>query len=243
MKRSGRSNGPASGTSFLAAEYRLDGSRLRCTRSAVLKSQLRLPWGRGGRVPATTPSLLNYCNILIKSWPRLLCPLRLGRHAACGPARGVASSDRPSRNTISKTHPIWHDKLWLSPFRRARRAFHLHPILPSQKGVFARAVMRAVPKMRLIEGAFNGPSGKRTSRRSAHCASCMRQFDPVKQNCWRPCRTDRADRSDRSFQMDGPEILYLLRVAIETRSCGGAVAIVADPWVPCDAIAPAGKCA
>jgi hypothetical protein len=36
--------------------------------------------------------------------------------------------------------------------------------------------------------------------------------------------------------MNGPEILYLLRVTIEWRSCGGA-AIIADPWVPCDDIA------
>src|SRR5215470_6015885 len=124
--------------------------------------------------------------------------------------------------------------------------FHPHPISPShremavfasrvwdQEGAFARAVMRAVPEMRLIGRVFNGPSGKRAPRPSAHCASRMpwvprHQYDLLNQDRQRRRETDRADRSDRSFQMNGPEVLYLLRVTIEWRSCGAAVAIIAD---------------
>jgi len=114
-----------------------------------------------------------------------------------------------------------------------------------QEGVFARAVMRAVSKMRLIGRVFNGPSGKRVPP-SAPCASCApwvprHQFDSVNQDRRRRCEADRADRSDRSFQMNGPAILYLLRVTIESQSCGGAVAIIADPSVLCDDIAPGGE--
>jgi hypothetical protein len=117
-----------------------------------------------------------------------------------------------------------------------------------QEGAFARAVMRAVPKMRLIGRVFNGPSGRRAPRLSAHGPSCVPwipryQFDLVNQDRRRRRETDGADRSDRSLQMHGPEILYLLRVTIESQSLGRAVAISADPRVPCDDVAPGGECA
>ena len=67
------------------------------------------------------------------------------------------------------------------------------------------------------------------------------QYDLVNQDRRRWRETDRADRSDITFQMNGPEILYLLRVTIEWRSCGAAVAIIADPWVPFDDIALGGE--
>jgi hypothetical protein len=41
--------------------------------------------------------------------------------------------------------------------------------------------------------------------------------------------------------MNGQEILYLLRVTIESQSCGGAVTSIVGPWVPCDDIAPGGE--
>jgi hypothetical protein len=45
------------------------------------------------------------------------------------------------------------------------------------------------------------------------------------------------------LQINGPEILYLLRVTIESQLCGAAVAIIADPWLPCDDIVPGAECA
>jgi hypothetical protein len=163
-----------------------------------------------------------------------------------------------TRDTISKTHPIGHDMQGLSPCCLAWGVstctpFH-HPVerrsfcLSSwdQERAFARAVMRAVPKMRLIGRVFNGPSGKRVPRPSAPCASCMPwvprpQFDSVNQDRRRRREVNRADRSGRSFQMNGPKILYLLRVTIESQSCGGALAIIADPWMLCDDIASGGE--
>jgi hypothetical protein len=71
----------------------------------------------------------------------------------------------------------------------------------------------------------------------------MRQFDTVKQDRGPRRKTDRADRSDASFQMIAPEILHLLPVTIESRSCDGAVAIIAEPWGHCDDAALPGEAA
>jgi hypothetical protein len=161
-----------------------------------------------------------------------------------------------THDTISKTHPVRHGMQGLSPWPLLRAfstctPFHdpierwpFLPLMLGPAGCFARAVMRA--EMRLIGRVPNGLSGKRVARPSAHCPFCKsrlprHQFDWVNQDRRRRREPDRADRSDGSFQMNGQEILYLLRVTIESQSCGGAVTSIVGPWVPCDDIAPGGE--
>jgi hypothetical protein len=133
--------------------------------------------------------------------------------------------------------------------------FRLHPVSPShretaafasrlwdQEGAFARAVVPPhLPRPLLTERALQWALSKPNS--SIFCVGFTASRRAFKQGRWWRCITDSADRSDRSFQMIGPEILYVRRVTIESRSPSGAMAIFADPWMRGGDPAPPGECA
>jgi hypothetical protein len=130
----------------------------------------------------------------------------------------------------------------------------LHPVSPSHResgfclsslgpgGCFARAVVPPhLPRPPLTERALQWALSKPNS--SIFCVGFTASRRAFKQGRWWRRITDSADRSDRSFQMIGPEILYVRRVTIESRSPSGAMAIFADPWMRGGDPAPPGECA